>query len=223
MVAVNDQNPSLDIRLPLPDERVFRYKAMDDILQLLSNNPHAEFTVRELRSITENSPSTVKDSLELLREMGLIEVRHEGKKKLVQINRLRLSIPDDPILQIPQQEFRDPVKSISNEITDNLDGVLGVIVFGSVARGEADRASDIDVWVLVDDERATNQHKANKIAKELGERRFEGDRYGFQVLVESVDSAGRFGEDLHEIFTQGIVVYGTEELDELKEEVLKDG
>nr|WP_274326211.1 nucleotidyltransferase domain-containing protein [Halosimplex aquaticum] len=30
-------------------------------------------------------------------------------------------------------------------------------MFGSVARGEADRRSDIDLWVLVEEDRMTNQ------------------------------------------------------------------
>lgn len=223
MVALSDQEKSIQLRLPLPERKVFRYRAADDMLELLSNNPHTEFTTREVRSTTENSPSTVKDSVELLSEMDLIEVRHEGNKKMVRINRSRLSVPDDPFLRIPQEEFRDPVKAITDELVDGLTGVLGVVVFGSVSKGTADRTSDVDVWILVEGERAVNQNEAHEIARDLEDERFDGDRYSYHVLVESVGSAGRFGEDLSEILAEGIVVHGTEEFDEVKQEVLKDG
>ena len=49
-----------------------------------------------------------------------------------------------------------------------------LLVFGSVARGEADRQSDIDVWILIDDNDDLLQARraATEIAVDLGEKRF---------------------------------------------------
>lgn len=103
----------------------------------------------------------------------------------MQINRDRLTAPDDPNLRVPQEEFRDPVRALRERIRDDLDDVTGILFFGSVARGEADRQSEIDCVVRVSDNRANTQRRAH----ELGERRFDGDRYAFQILVESAEFA----------------------------------
>ena len=55
---------------------------------------------------------------------------------------------------------------------EELDELIGILLFGSVARGDADRASDIE------------------------ETKFDGNRYTFEVLVESTDSAERIGSRL---------------------------
>ena len=102
-----------------------------------------------------------------------------------------------------------------------LDTVQGVLVFGSVARGEADRQSDIDLWILVEGTRSA-QHQANEIARELGQERFDGERYEFQVMVETVDSARGYADRLQEIFTDAITLCESEALQEVKEEVLSN-
>jgi predicted nucleotidyltransferase len=88
----------------------------------------------------------------------------------VRINRNRLHRPDDPIHSIPQISFRTPVRVARHYIEDELDDVLGIVLFGSVARGEADRQSDIDLWILVDgDSGDLLQHRntANKLARDI--------------------------------------------------------
>jgi len=44
----------------------------------------------------------------------------------------------------------------------------------------------------------------------------------FEPYVESAESAGRAGSKLHEIFTEGITVYGSDRLDEIRKEVVAD-
>lgn len=78
--------------------------------------------------------------------------------------------PDEPVLRIPQEEFHEPVRTALDRLQTELDAVQGVVLFGSVARGQADRQSDIDLWVLVEDDRG-EQHRANEIAAQLGQER----------------------------------------------------
>ena len=51
---------SVELRLPFPfgEEQVFRYEAMGDVLELLVRNPFREFTVRQLREVTDNGSKT---------------------------------------------------------------------------------------------------------------------------------------------------------------------
>lgn len=225
MVALGERNGGMELAVPLPvpNERLFRYAATGDVLVLLANNPHTQFSIRDIRRATEHSPSSVTDTVDLLGETDLVHIAREGNKKLVRINRERLSKPDDPIMQIPQTEFHDPIRTLVDQLRDRLDNVAGILIFGSVARGEADRTSDIDCFVLVTDEKATAQRQAHELARDLGDQRFDGDRYQFQVLVESVRSVTNIGDRLHEIFTEGIVLYETDVLRDAKREVLTDG
>lgn len=166
---------------------------------------------------------TISSAIDDLESAGLVETEHAGAKKHVRIDRTRLNKPDDPIVQIPQAEFHEPVRELVSSLTDDIDDVRGVVLFGSVARGEADRRSDVDCFVLVDGSQATAQQTADEITATLNETRFDGDRYKFHVLVESVESARDYGDRLREIFATGLTLVESEDLTALKEEVFVDG
>jgi predicted nucleotidyltransferase len=225
MVALSEQRDGMELTLPLPvpNDRLFRYAATSDILVLFANNPHTRFSIRDIRRATDHSPSSVTDTIDLLAETDLVTITRDGNKKLVQINRSRLSKPDDRILQIPQAEFHDPVRTLVDRLRDQIGNIAGILIFGSVARGQADRASDIDCFVLVTDNKATAQRTAHEVARDLEEQRFAGDRYQFQVLAESARSVENIGDRLREIFTEGIAVYETDALQTAKQEVLTNG
>ncbi|WP_318570545.1 nucleotidyltransferase domain-containing protein [Salinigranum marinum] len=109
-------------------------------------------------------------------------------------------------------------------------------MFGSVARGRADRQSDIDLWVLASDR--ADQHRANELAKELGQQRFgdtstagrrrrydrattgQGDRYEFQILVETPESAQAHSDRLEDVFTDAITLVDSDTVRDLKHEVM---
>lgn len=110
-----------------------------------------------------------------------------------------------------------------DSLRSQIDNIAGILIFGSVARGEADRSSDIDCFVLVTDKKATGQRIAHEVARDLEEQRFAGDRYQFQVLAESVESVINIGDRLREIFAEGIVLYDTEDLQMAKQEILTNG
>jgi predicted nucleotidyltransferase len=127
------------------------------------------------------------------------------------------------LTQIPQSEFQEPTRTLVTRLTDQLDEIQGIVLFGSVARGAADRQSDIDCFVLVEEEQALAQQTAHELTSHLREERFRGDRYTFHVLVESVANARKHGERLQEIFAEGLTLEDTSALRQLKTEVLTDG
>jgi predicted nucleotidyltransferase len=218
---MSDEKTGVSISIPLPENHVFRYEAMDDILTLLYRNPHQEFTVSQLREVTGHGGKTANNSIHLLDELDLIQTNREGKKKLVSINRERINKPDDPILKIPQEEFRTPIREFVESIKEQQeDNLVGVLVFGSVGRGEADRASDIDIQVIVQEDLVQSRRVIQDVRQDIESRRFNGERYELQVLVESVESAGNYGEKLHEIFTEAVTVYSTDKLEEIRRMIL---
>jgi predicted nucleotidyltransferase len=219
----------LHVPFPFGDEQVFRYGAMEDVLELLIRNPFRAFSVRQLRDITDNGSKTTTRAVDLLQQLELVRVDESGRSKRVRLNRERVTIPDEPLFALPQDEFREPVRAFVERARTEVPSFSALVVFGSVARGEADRRSDVDVWILVenDDDLLQARRAATDIAVDLGEQRFgdEGDRYEFEVLVESVASAVSHGEaedGIDEVLAEGVVIEDSDALGRVKDVVLGD-
>ncbi|MBX0288308.1 nucleotidyltransferase domain-containing protein [Halomicroarcula sp. F28] len=161
--------------------------------------------------------------MNVLGSNDLIIESPESNQRLVQINRERLSIPDDPILRIPQPEYHKPVKTAVTELRDNISDVVGIILYGSVARGDADRRSDIDIWVLTRSGRADSQREANTIARELEDKVFDGDRYAYDIDVEAVQAIPAYTDDIREIIISGVPVYRTSDFETVENLLLEQG
>lgn len=212
---------------PFPNERVFRYASMGDVLHHLVNNPHDSFTMASLARLTGYDESTVYRSVDLLERLGVVTVSDDRPSR-VAIDHDHLTC-DDPLLLISQPEFRPPVRAYLEQLrdgieaADQIDALAGVVLFGSVARGEADRASDVDLLVIVEGSKTHGRRVANAVARDVEGDRFDGDRYEFEVLVETVESATRVGEQLEEIFDEGLVLHGTDALRTVREAVYDEG
>lgn len=209
---------------PGGENDVFRISAADDILRLLVDAHETEFTIAELVDATGVTRSTVWRAVDLLDGIGAVHIRATPQRNYVSINPKRL-YKDDPILAIDQLEFQEPVRTfveLVRETAAEADGIadlVGIIVFGSVARGEADRQSDIDLFVVVDGNRTAARRCVTDVVSTLSDQRFDGDRFDFEPYVESIESVQRAGPKLREIFQEGITVYGTERLQALRKEV----
>lgn len=196
---------------------MYTSKKCATILLLLLRNPGQEFTVTQLRTITGHGGDTVTTALKVLEAADLIHTEREGNKRLISANRNRLQTPADPITQIPQNQFRPPVQAFLEALDDSTVDPIGVILFGSVARGDADRASDIDLMIIVNTDVTTARRKLTDVRQAVEQQRFDGDRYEFQLMVEAADSVENYGRKLHEIFSEGIVLQDSEQLQDLKQ------
>lgn len=198
---------TVELSLPVLDERIFARKATDDILKFLAEHPYDQYSIQDLVDVLPVSREGIRRALDVLEGNDLVRSNRVENKRLVQINTERLHAPDDPVLKIPQTEFHEPVRRAVNELKKRLDGLSGIVLYGSVARGEADRQSDIDLWVLVEADRAKNQRRANEIAKDLAEKEVGGERYNYHMAVESTDSVPAFTEDISKIIAAGMILY----------------
>jgi predicted nucleotidyltransferase len=207
---------SISLRIPVSDERLFKHKATNDVILFLSRHSLNEYSISEIASYTGHTEPSVKRSVDVLNENGLVRDTPEGNKRLVQINQQRLSVPNDPYLQIPQKEFRKPVKEAAEEIESRLENVQAVVLYGSIARGEGDRLSDVDLWVLVSGDRPKQQRKANDIVRDMEEEKFDGDRYGFDIDVESVSSVPKYTDEIRQIVLSGIPIHNTEDFETVR-------
>lgn len=158
---------SIGLALPIRESALFKHAASRHILNFLGDNPDINVSIRQLSSVTPVSERATREAVEVLDANELVETFHQGNARRVQINRARLTKPSDPIHQIPQTQFQTPARVARHYIEDELDDVLGIVLFGSVARGDADRQSDIDLWVLVGDDHMQQRHDANKLTQHL--------------------------------------------------------
>ncbi|WP_254538438.1 nucleotidyltransferase domain-containing protein [Halomarina litorea] len=163
----SDRGMSIELALPVRDADLFKHGATTYILNFLSDNPSINVSLRQLSKVVPLSERATREAVDVLEANELVETFHKGNARRVHINRNRLDNPDDPIRSIPQTNFQTPVRVAYHYLEDELDDVLGIILFGSVARGEADRQSDIDLWVLVGGDHMQQRHEANKLAKRL--------------------------------------------------------
>ena len=209
---------------PGAETDIFRIEAADSILRLLVDAHETEFTTPELVDATGAARSTVWRALDLLDTIGAVRIRETPQRNYVSIDSSRLD-KDDPIFAIDQPEFHAPIRAFVTRVQDAIaeadavDDLLGVIVFGSVARGEADRQSDIDLFVVVDGDRTSARRLVTDTVGELREERFDGDRFDFEPYVESAESAQRAGPKLREIFDDGVTVYGSDRLQSIRKVV----
>jgi len=218
-----EQGVSISVPIPASDADLFKSKATNDILLFLTNHRFEQFSQREVADQIGHSQQTVRRAINTLVENGLVVESPENNQRLVRINRERLAVPDDPLLRIPQPEFQEPVKAAVDDLTGRLDGVIGIVLYGSVARGEADRRSDIDLWVLTTNDRAPNQREANAVGRDLEDVEFDGNRYAYDIDVETVQGIPTYTEDIREIVVSGIPIYSTNKFETVENLLLEEG
>lgn len=158
---------SIGLVLPVRDSELFKHGASSHVLNFLADNPDVNVSIRQLSEVTPMSERATREAVDVLEANDLVETFHEGNARRVHVNRARLDRPDDPIQNVPQTHFQTPVRVARHYVEDELDDVKGIVLFGSVARGDADRQSDVDLWVLVGGDHIQQRHEANKLAKHL--------------------------------------------------------
>ncbi|MBX0326017.1 nucleotidyltransferase domain-containing protein [Halomicroarcula sp. F13] len=195
---------------------------MQDVLSRLIEEPYDEFTIGQLAEMVDGNQATVSKAVKLLKQLGTVQTRQEGRKQYVSIHRDRLTKPDS-VLSIPQSEFHKPIRAFVDRVQAEVDDLVGVLLFGSVARGTADRASDIDILVFVEDDKTKARRTVQSIVSTLQQTKFVGDRYNFEVLVESTESAKRIGDRLRQQFDEGLILVRSEQLSDIRREVYANG
>ncbi|MDZ7731261.1 MAG: nucleotidyltransferase domain-containing protein [Natrialbaceae archaeon] len=210
------------VPVPAHDGSIYRTKATDDVLAALSRHPDQPFSIGDLSRTTEHTKPTVSRAVDDLLANELVLEESEGNKRLIRINAAHMIAPDDPFLQIPQREFESPVRAAVTSIRDELEEIVAIVLYGSVARGTADRRSDIDLWVLVERDRTEAQRRANEVRLDLEDRTFDNERFFFDIDVEETGAIPRYTEDIRGILRAGIPVFRTAEYEKIERILLAE-
>jgi len=208
--------------IPVGEPDLFRHGATAEILHLLTDNPDRAFNNRQLRRLTGRGMGNVNGAVDALEGAGLITVRREGRANRIAIDATKLYKPDDRITSVPQTEFQRPIREVVTRLAETVRTDIGVVLFGSVARGDADRASDVDLFVVVPENRMKAQRTAHEIEQEIAAERFDGDRYEFHIVVEAQDSAPTH-DQISDVLTEGITLRTADALETVKREVFENG
>ena len=145
------------------------------VVGLLVSLPEKEFTGREIAGLLGVSHSNVQRAFRVLVEVGLASKKRTGRADVFRANK------DHFMFQALSDLFkvkRDLPERIAKglQLAFRQSGI-SVTVFGSYARGEAERGSDLDVLVIAKD-RAALEDRIGRI---------EGDfarRYGVPLSVK---------------------------------------
>lgn len=206
----------ITLDIPAQDTDLFKSQAVHEVLSFLSRYHTEEFSITELTDAVDYSQPSISRAVDILAANDLVTDYRDGNARLVQINPERLLHPDDPFLQIPQAEFHTPVRTAVDKLVESLDGTVGIVLYGSVARGDADRRSDIDLWVLVEENRMANQRTANRIRQDLESHEFDTGRYAYEIDVESLPAVPKYTDELRDILSDGLVVHDTEKFETVR-------
>lgn len=130
--------------------------------------------ITELSKEFNKTWNTISDAANSLEEKGLIK-RENGSLKIVKENKanyhFKLFIDNLRISRLNENQKSIIAYTLSRaqEVTYNSESrLLSLLIFGSVASGESDEKSDIDLFVILEDPEESNNSK-NKLEKLKGD------------------------------------------------------
>ena len=163
-------------------ERLFSSQTAVRVLRVLATHPDKPMTGREIARLAAAPPPRVNERLKALENEGLVSRRTVGPSHLWSLERNHFLVrPLQALFAVDRQAHRELRAALSKWI-DGMPGVLEARLFGSMARGDEDPASDVDLFLLV-------RNRAAKTAVRAGELRVGKeiqDRFGNHLHVITV-------------------------------------
>ena len=174
------------------------------ILRTLCRHRGKEFTIRELADFLNVSHTGVRKALSDLYKMNAVRIRVIGKSHAVTVNTESYAAGlVDKMFKIEGETLSELVKLVAEKLGD--PSITSALIFGSVARGEEEPLSDVDLFILTED-----KEKAEGAVSEL--QREVSNRFGNAISPYILSEEDLADEDklqiLEEIRNKHIVVRG---------------
>jgi len=147
-------------------EMVLGSKVKVKILRIMFRFPDKTFTGRELAGLTkEVSSMAVSKSIRDLTSMNLVGMEHHGNSNLLKLN--KSSYLFEPLKSLFLAEEATIIR-LKEKIKKhlNLPCIKTAAIFGSVAKGNEEINSDIDLFIITDNKKLTNEI-LEKLQKEI--------------------------------------------------------
>jgi predicted nucleotidyltransferase len=122
----------------------------------------APLTGRRIHALVDgHSLGAVQQALRSLEQIGLITTETIGRAGVHRVNESHDAIA-------PLRSLASPIEMLTRVVRDTASAVETVIVFGSVARGEARADSDIDLVVIAPETWEGRAHLQQQVHERLG-------------------------------------------------------
>ena len=125
----------------------------EKIVNFLLNN-EADMSEREISRLLGVSHMSVNRTMRELEEMNFAQVVRAGRVHLWRINRESYAFRVFSLLSEVLSNIKPPLEDLKTTILDNVPLALisELILFGSIAKSAGKSSSDIDLFVLVENE-----------------------------------------------------------------------
>lgn len=147
-------------------EEIFSSRAKVRILKKMIEDPKREYTFDTITKETKMSFGTVHPALKNLVSHRMLLARSVGRSKLYKINESHLLYKE---LKNLFKAEKENLKKIANNFTRSLEktGIKNMILFGSVARGEAKEKSDIDMLIVYKNRKEKIKERVSESSQEI--------------------------------------------------------
>ena len=146
---------------PLDD--IFQTPSSIKVLRVLAKS-ELDLTGRQIADMASLNPQTCQNTLDRLNDLRLLAVRRVGRAYLY-----RLKSYNAIVQKMLMPLFTTKTNLLNNELTkvaNQLESTaIAVILFGSVARGEEEPGSDIDLAIIV--QNPENKEATQKLGDEI--------------------------------------------------------
>ncbi|MFQ6127796.1 MAG: nucleotidyltransferase domain-containing protein [Thermoplasmata archaeon] len=194
--------------------------------ELLSEIDESVKRFKALQRVIPN-PKTLSSKLRKLIALGLLEkeegVYHltsKGRKALLYVQELQRILRPQPTIsveRIPHRFFRPYLKRFAVKLLDrHEDDLTGVLLFGSVARGDWNKDSDIDLLIVLREFESSRIETLRELTALRAELR-ESSEYkecvskGYFPIVQVYplerEEAKRFRRMYLDALTEGIIIF----------------
>ncbi len=187
-------------------EDILGSKVKIKIIRKLALSEDREFGFEELSKALSLSFGAVHPALKELSDCRIVAARKIGKSKLYSINKKHLVFHE--IKGLFGAEAAAFLR-VAVKFTKSVDkkGIKNILVFGSVARGDANDKSDIDILIIYKSKSFVKENVNMHIQKFL-------DKYDAEIvpaylsMKEALKRRKRFDRFMMNVINEGKILYG---------------
>ena len=169
-----------------------------NVLKLFIEHPYNSYYLRESARLLQMDPMTVKRALDLLVTDNLI-VRNKQKNQI--LYKANIENPAFRYLKIAYNLSWLHKKGVPTFLQNHLNTVTSILLFGSYAKGENDKESDIDILVISLSKNTPTAELTKLLKRDVNLISFTPAQWSQQAKTNRA-----FYLD---VIVEGIVIYGT--------------
>ena len=171
--------------------------ALLKVLEFFLENPYEEFYLRQLAKRLKLSPFAIKKYADMLVKEDVIAEERRANLRYFKANtsnlffrRLKIAFNIRSIMQCGLLSF----------LRQSMANISSIVLFGSLAKGENDKNSDVDILVIGEKKRLLLEKFEEKIGREITLHIFSWSGWNAKVKQDKAFYA--------EIISHGIPLYG---------------